>query len=55
MSAAPTPKVVAVGVTGAASVLLLWLLSQFGVTMPPEVAAAVAVLLAAGAGYIKRP
>lgn len=53
MSAKPTPKVAAAGATGAAAIVLIWLLAQFGIEMPGEVGAAVAVLLATGAGYLK--
>jgi hypothetical protein len=52
-SLAPTSKVIAGGTAGAATVLLLWLVSLFGLQVPPEVAAAVTALLAAGAAYLK--
>jgi hypothetical protein len=49
---APTAKVSAAGAAGAGSVVLCWLLSLFGVDVPAPVAAALATLLAAGAGYL---
>lgn len=50
---APTSKMTATGTAGAASLVLIWILGQFGVDMPAEVAAGFAVLLAWAAGYIK--
>lgn len=49
----PHPKVAAGGVGGAFAFALVWTLGQFGVEMPPEVAAAFAVLVGTGAGYMK--
>ena len=48
----PNRKVGAAGLAGALSVILVWMLSLFGVTVPPEVAAAFTALLAFGAGYL---
>jgi hypothetical protein len=53
-TAAPTPKVIAGAAAGAATVLLVWVARLFGLDVPPEVASAVTVLLAAGAAYLKR-
>jgi hypothetical protein len=53
MDLTPTPKVAAAGAGGAASIVLIWVLSLIGVTLPAEVAAAIATLLAFGAGYLK--
>jgi hypothetical protein len=53
-SAAPTQKVVAGGAAGAAAVLVVFIAGQFGVDVPPEVAAALTVLLAAVAAWLKR-
>lgn len=53
MAARTHPKVKAAGGAGAAAVVLVWVLDQVGVSMPPEVAAAVTTLLATGAGYLK--
>lgn len=53
-TAAPTPKVIAGAAAGAATVLLVWIARLFGLDVPPEVASAVTVLLAAGTAYLKR-
>lgn len=50
----PTHKVTAGGIGGATTFVLVWTLSQFGVDMPPEVAAALAALATSGAAYLKR-
>jgi len=49
----PTPKVAAAGVAGAVTTILVFIVAQIGVDLPPEVAAAITALLAFGAGYIK--
>lgn len=54
MSARPQPKVVAATAAGAATILLVWIAGLLGLAVPPEVASAVTVLLAAGAAYLKR-
>lgn len=54
MSYTPTPKVAAAGAGGATSIILIYVLSLMGVELPPEVAAAIATLLAFAAGYLKR-
>lgn len=51
-SLAPTNKMAAVGATGALTTLLLYVVSFWGVKLPPEVAAAVTVLLSFAAGYL---
>jgi len=49
----PRPKIAAAATAGPpVAVVLVWLLSLFGVTMPEYVAVAVAALIAAGAGYL---
>ena len=53
-TATPTPKMAAAGITGAVAIVLVWLAGLFGLEVPPEVAAAVAAILAFGAGYFKR-
>ncbi|ASM62386.1 holin [Arthrobacter phage Laila] len=53
MSAKPTPKVAAVGVSGALTVLIVWVAGLCGIDMPAEVAAAISVVVTFGAGYIK--
>lgn len=50
----PTSKVTAAGVGGAVAVLISWVLGLFGIDLPPEAAAAIALLLSAGAGYVTR-
>lgn len=54
MSARPQPKVVAATTAGAATILLVWVAGLLHLEVPPEVASAVTVLLAAGAAYLKR-
>lgn len=44
-------KAIAAGLTGAASIVLVWVLGQFGVTMPAEVAAAISMIGATAATY----
>ncbi len=39
-------KAIAAGAAGSASVLVVWILGQFGVTLPPEVASAATTLAA---------
>jgi hypothetical protein len=39
-------KAVAAGSAGTASILIIWLVGQFGVVVPPEVAAAATTLIA---------
>lgn len=53
-TARPQPKVVAATTAGASTILLVWVVGLFGLVVPPEVASAVTVLLAAGAAYLKR-
>lgn len=53
-SKAINPKVAAGGAAGAASVVLVYVLGELGVHLPPEVASAVTVLLSVAAGYLKR-
>lgn len=54
-SSAPTPKVAAVGVAGAGTVLLVYIVKTvFNLDIPAEVASAVTVLLGFGAGYFTK-
>jgi hypothetical protein len=46
-------KVIAAGAAGAATTVLVWVASLFGVDTPPEVAAALTTLLATFAGWLK--
>ena len=39
-------KTIAAGASGAATVVLIWIAGQFGLTMPPEVASAATTLIA---------
>jgi len=51
-SVAPRPKVAAAGIAGAAATILIWILHDLaGVDVTPEVAAAIATILAFLAGY----
>jgi len=52
-SRAPQPKVVAGGLAAAASVLLIWLLGEFGVDVPVEVGMSITALLSGLAAYLK--
>lgn len=47
------PKVTAAGFGGAATVLLVFALTQVGVELPPEVASALTTVIAFAAGYLK--
>jgi hypothetical protein len=49
----PGAKMAAVGVAGAGAVVLVWIAGLLGIDMPPEVAAALAVLLNFAAGYFR--
>lgn len=53
-SKTPTSKVTAASVGGAVAVLIAWVLGLFGIDLPAEAAAAIALLLSAGAGYATR-
>jgi hypothetical protein len=46
-----SPKVAAGGVAGAVSIVLVFVLAQFGVILPAEVAQAVTLILSFVAGY----
>lgn len=50
----PQPKVVAGGVAGAASIVLVYLLGEAGVRVPAEVASALTTLIAFAGSYLKR-
>ena len=50
----PQPKVVAGGVAGAASIVLVYLLGEAGLVVPPEVASAFTTLIAFAGAYLKR-
>lgn len=50
---APTSKVTATGVAGAAVLVAQYVLGLFGVELPQDVALALLALVMFGAGYIK--
>lgn len=47
----PRPKVAAAGSAGAATTLAVFIASQFGLDVTPEVASAATVLISTAAGY----
>lgn len=47
------PKVAAGGLAGAATVILVWVASLAGLSVPPEVASAVTTILSFAAGFLK--
>jgi hypothetical protein len=52
-SLAPVPKVAASGLAGAIATIAVWLLQHIlGITMPPEVGAAMTTLVMFGVGYM---
>ena len=53
MNKKPVPKVVAGGVAGAVTILLVYIASMLGLDVPPEVSSAFTVIVSAGAGYLK--
>ncbi len=51
-SAAPTTKVSAAGISGALTVVLVYVLGFGGVEVPPEVASALTAIVAFAASYL---
>ena len=49
---APTQKMTAVGISGAVTLVVIWLVSQFGVDLPAEVASALTIIISFVAGYL---
>lgn len=47
------PKVQAVGVAGAITVVIVWVASMLGVDVPGEVASAFTIIISFLAGYLK--
>jgi len=47
------PKILSAGIAGAITVVLLWVLSMFGVNVPAEVASAVTIIVAFAVGYLR--
>ena len=54
MSNRPTPKVAAAGISGAITVLLIWIAGLTGVPLTPEVASAITLLIMSAAAYFKK-
>jgi len=50
----PTPKVAVGTYNGALSVLTIWILHEFGVEVPAEVASALTLLFMSTGAYLKR-
>ena len=48
-----SPKVIAGGLAGAVTAILVYVISLFGVELPPEVASAVTVIITAVFAYLK--
>ncbi len=53
-SAAPTNKMQAVGISGAVTIVLMYLAGLASIEVPPEVAAAVTTIIAFVSGYLTR-
>jgi hypothetical protein len=49
----PQPKVVAGGIAGAATIILVWVAGMLGVDVPAEVASAFTVLVSFAASFLK--
>lgn len=49
------PKVAASGIAGALTIILIWVLGLFGVTMPAEVGSSLTLVLMSVTGYAKQP
>lgn len=47
------PKTTAAGIAGAATLLIVFILGQFGVEIPADVASAITVIIAFVAAYLK--
>lgn len=47
------PKIASAGIAGALTVVLMWVVSLFGVEVPAEVASAVTIIIAFAAGYVR--
>ncbi len=46
-----TPKVATGALAGAVSVIVVWIITQFGVTIPPEIASAFTTVISACSAY----
>lgn len=49
----PTSKVAAGGVAGALTIILVYVLAEVGVDLPPEVASAVTTVISTAAAYLR--
>ena len=54
-SSMPIPKMQAVGFAAGLTAIAVWILSLYGVDMPPEAAAGLTAILGFAAGYITPP
>jgi hypothetical protein len=50
----PTPKVAAAGISGAITVLLIWIAGLTGVPLTPEVASAITLLIMSASAWLKK-
>lgn len=55
VSKRPARKIVGGGIAGAVTALILWLLSEFGISVDADVASAITVIVTFIAGYLVRP
>ncbi len=46
-----TPKVATGALAGAVSVIVVWIISKFGMDVPPEIASAFTTVISAGSSY----
>lgn len=51
-SSMPTQKVAAAGISGAVSIVLIYIASQLGLELPAEVAAAITTIVSFASGYL---
>lgn len=47
------PKIASAGIAGALTIVLMWVISLFGVHVPAEVASAVTIIIAFAVGYLR--
>lgn len=51
---APSASTVATGLSGAVTIVVLWAIGKSGVVIPPEIAAAITLIVGTVIGYIPR-
>lgn len=51
---APSASTVATGLSGAVTIIVIWIIGQRGVVIPPEIAAAITVVISTLTGYLPR-